>query len=62
MLNVTVFFARVLTSRLTCVFTRSVRNYNTKMMYNIFVGSITGFPIWGTCTPSGTFAYLKGYI
>jgi len=21
-----------------------------------------GFPIWGTCTPGGTFAYLKRYI
>jgi len=21
-----------------------------------------GFPNWGTCTPRGTFAYLKGYI
>ena len=21
-----------------------------------------GFPNWGTCTASGTFAYLKGYI
>jgi len=21
-----------------------------------------GFPNWGTCTPSGTFAHLKGYI
>jgi len=21
-----------------------------------------GFPNWGTCIPSGTFAYLKGYI
>jgi len=21
-----------------------------------------GFPNWGTCTPSGTFAYLKWYI
>jgi len=21
-----------------------------------------GFPNLGTCTPSGTFAYLKGYI
>jgi len=21
-----------------------------------------GFPNWGTCTPGGTFAYLKGYI
>jgi len=22
----------------------------------------TGVPTWGTCAPSGTFAYLKGYI
>jgi len=21
-----------------------------------------GFPTWGTCTPRGTFAYLKEYI
>jgi len=21
-----------------------------------------GFPAWGTCTPRGTFFYLKGYI
>jgi len=21
-----------------------------------------GFPTWGTCTPRGTFAHLKGYI
>jgi len=21
-----------------------------------------GFPNWGTCTPGGTFAYLKRYI
>jgi len=21
-----------------------------------------GFPTWGTCTPRGTFDYLKGYI
>jgi len=26
------------------------------------VPSAQGFPNWGTCTPSGTFAYVKGYI
>jgi len=25
------------------------------------VGLKSGIPIWGTCTPEGTFAYLQGY-
>ena len=28
----------------------------------LLIGLEQGFPNWGTCTPSGTFAYVKGYI
>jgi len=27
----------------------------------LFNGLDQGFPNWGACTPSGTFAYRKGY-
>jgi len=46
---------------------RTVRT-STHPGYNQFsdkpfqVSLIQGFPTWGTCTPGGTFAYLKGYI
>ena len=32
--------------------------YNLKSLYQLN----QGFPTWGTCTPRGTFAYLRGYI
>jgi len=28
----------------------------------LLIGLEQVFPNWGTCTPSGTFAYVKGYI
>jgi len=37
----------------------------TQENFTILLGKYVldqGFPNWGTCTPGGTFAYLKGYI
>jgi len=34
-------------------------NFSTEKVFNPLQ---QGFANWGTCTPRGTFAYLKGYF
>jgi len=42
------------------MFTNSKLKRNNISIYCLLLEQ--GFPAWGTCTPRGTFAYLKGYI
>ena len=37
-------------------------NFCTVLLKRLLITLEQRFPTWGTCTPRGTFAYLKGYI